>query len=515
MIKTIKNWIEILLTVFSMIIIRNLLEMLLKRPGSWSITTFNDWIGWWFHFPLFYLALWISGALGFSMLLRITFQKSARIAAVFLLLILIGPIVDLFFNMGSIPYLYVKDPHDAYVVLINLLNPFQNLFSFGIPYGPRVEMFLTILFLPFAIWKFSQESKIKRLFSIVSGILFVYLGIYFLCCWPALLKTIILHSELSLSFTDSIYAEVYLLVIIIVLIISFFRSSLELKSKIGFFLRPYRLGHYFLLVLAGFWLSFDMDSLFIKKESFYLFCFILDFLVGIAAFFLVFIATTIANDYTDQREDQINRINFFEENPENKTGSLLLCTLLFVLSLLLSFSVSSGIFSVVLLWSALSFVYSFPPLRLKRYLFLSNFILAAAASLAVLYGAMIAGNPSPIVTMRTSYFILIFLITFLGSFIKDIPDTRGDSVSKVITIPVLFDPGKFKGFYLIFIVACYFITFLLTVRISYGAYFLFVPTIISSFSILKKPYENRLLYISYFISIIIVSGCFKSSLGSF
>jgi|GEM_PF-5627289 len=498
-----KDWFNVFALTFSIIILRNCMEMFLKREGVWNFTQLNDWVGWWFHFPLFYFTLWISASIGLTFLINVSFLNSLKIISNGMLIILVGPIVDFFTATGSIPYLYVKKPEFLAIIFTQLLNPFKNLLQFGIPIGPRVEVFLALLFATNIIWKKVYSSINHKISKILQGLFFTYLGIFLLCTWPAFLNALLKNSELLIN--DMLYSKVYLLIIVSCSGIAILHSNNRNKIILFFFLRPKRFLHYLILTLAGILLSCSNWQISILHDTRILPNEIVGLVSGLVCLLLIFISSTILNDYTDQIEDIKNNRCFFTKYPELKNRTLNFGAILFIAAILLAFACNSNVLNIVLIWSALTVIYSIPPMRLKRFIIVSNFIIAFSAVLAVFFGFYITGSAISFNILSKEYIVLVFLISFLGSFIKDLPDVKGDKIADIITLPSLLSPLKYSLVYLLILIICYTIAILIVAYKSSWAYILIIPAIVSLYSIVKFPNKNNNLFISYYISLIIVT----------
>lgn len=501
-IKYIIYWGQTFSLISSYIILRNIIEILLKRSGGLEITSFDVWVNCWLHFPIFYLSIWVTISNGFYLITSVNVRKSYRICSIFMLIILIGPLFDAITGNATYPYLYLKNPDDIKFVFVNFFNPFTNLLSYGITNGPRVEITVAVLCSIFIMLKNIHTKVFQKLITIILSSFFLYITIYFFCAWPAIISLFLGVNTFS-DLTPFIYIRFFLIIISINIFVILTIQKKYFIKYIYPFLRVKRLLHYLLLCIIGiiFFLSFNNLSIFDK--SFY-FIWLLKILTGLFALVFIFIASTILNDFTDFKEDYINGKCIVNDNNEFRISIVFIGISLFFLSLIFGFSTGITEFFIILVWYVLTIIYSAPPLRLKRIPVVSNLVLAVAAVLSVLYGSLISGSVNQIREVPQDFLIIVFLFSFFGSFIKDLPDMRGDTSVKVITLPVVLNPAKYSFLYSLSIMIFY-IIIVLVIPSKIYALFLLLPMLFGIIGFIKKPYENKSLFIMYYVSILFIS----------
>ncbi len=493
------EWTQTIAVVAVSILIRNLLEMYLKNPGGWVLSSADDLVNWWVHFPLFYVTVWLGGALGLALLLETSFSRTARLAAYGVPIIIIGPLVDCLSVGGGIPYLYVKSPEAARAALLNLLNPASDLLTFGIPPGPRVEVGIAVVAALFVTWSVAHGSPSGRLLTSLAASAGLYLWIYILCCWPALLNA--LRSEQAFAgFAPTSYASVYAVTSAGILGIAHSMAGAQNIGVLIRFLRPKRLIHYLLLTLLGFVIQTKENPLVALSPTDSM-MHIVKALAGLAALVLVFISTTILNDFTDGVEDRHNNRSFVGDHPELHSQLFTLVWLSFGVALVLAFTVSLWAMSTVFIWFALNVAYSYPPVRLKRWAVTSHMTIAIASSLALYYGASLAAQSAGGVSLPPRFGQAVFLLSFLGAFMKDLPDETGDRLSGIGTLPAELSPVKHKMLYAVLMSACYIVPAVMFFDVTPYVWLLGVPLVISLYFIVKRPNENTGVLALYYTSL--------------
>jgi 4-hydroxybenzoate polyprenyltransferase len=147
------------------------------------------------------------------------------------------------------------------------------------------------------------------------------------------------------------------------------------------------------------------------------------------------------------------------------------------------------------------FVYSMPPLRLKRVPILSKLLIAFNSLLLVMAGSMFISNGFKVkLPLSIIYPLFLIGLTFVLNFI-DIKDYDGDKRAGILTLPVLLGLRTAKhitGFsFLLFYLSIYFIIpnlFIVPVLFLFG--------ILQWFIICREPYNEKHIFYLYFISLI-------------
>ena len=109
-------------------------------------------------------------------------------------------------------------------------------------------------------------------------------------------------------------------------------------------------------------------------------------------------------------------------------------------ALLFALNVKYSAFLFIALALAVSFVYSAPPLRLKRFPVLATLLLGCASLLACLAGfsSFVEERATAVFPLRLGWTIV--LAFGLGFSAKDLKDVEGDRAAGVLTLPVLLGP---------------------------------------------------------------------------
>jgi 4-hydroxybenzoate polyprenyltransferase len=97
----------------------------------------------------------------------------------------------------------------------------------------------------------------------------------------------------------------------------------------------------------------------------------------------------------------------------------------------------------ILVAMALSYIYSAPPLRLKRVPLLATFILALCSALVCLAGYILFSDDYSFIGFPPRILGAILVAFTLGLTVIDIKDLKGDRATGTLTLPILF--GEKKG----------------------------------------------------------------------
>jgi 4-hydroxybenzoate polyprenyltransferase len=110
-------------------------------------------------------------------------------------------------------------------------------------------------------------------------------------------------------------------------------------------------------------------------------------------------------------------------------------------------SVNFHFFFLTFFLLALSFIYSAPPLRLRRFFLLSHANLALIATFTYLLGTSLVYANKAITLLDHKLFMVVFILFFIASHLKDSKDTTGDQVENIRTLPILI--GKKESYLLL------------------------------------------------------------------
>jgi 4-hydroxybenzoate polyprenyltransferase len=150
----------------------------------------------------------------------------------------------------------------------------------------------------------------------------------------------------------------------------------------------------------------------------------------------------VNNQYFDLEIDRINKP--FRPLPSgtiSKKTAIIFGFILYSCALILSWLINLQLFFIVLITAIITFFYSAPPLRIKKYPFISNISIALPRGMLLI----VAGwSVNKSIFNAEPWFIgLIFALYLMGAATtKDFSDIKGDSQFGIKTLPVLYGPEK-------------------------------------------------------------------------
>ncbi len=451
------------LTFFGITIIRGIIESF-SSPGIFG--RFLDWTAIFVHIPLWFAAVFVWIIIFIHLLTQETIVKIARVQLAVFPIIFFPIIADYLMTSGAGQPLSYLFPPDANKWLRQAVGFFANP---SISAGIRMEIAAVLAMVIFYV---SAKSK-SALKGLTVGLI-IYFLILFFGSLPGVIfilnKAAVADADIQpLTFYEKAMANdspnvgrgyfstqfslekmnaVFDLMMSSVVFI-FLSAGLALLfyfwKKEAFFaflknLRPERLSHYWLMALMGIGISFITFGQLPPLTIFNIIALIVLFLT--IAFWWAFAVGH--NDIVDLRSDLIS-------NPHRPLPAV-------KITLLETKSVNAVLF-LLSLWGALilgyyallfvvgahiiAFLYSSPPLQIKKLPFF-NPLSIAVASLLFMMAGFFAVSPSLALNNFPKEFIFATLACLtLGVNFKDIKDINGDRAVGVKTIPVIF--GEKRG----------------------------------------------------------------------
>jgi 4-hydroxybenzoate polyprenyltransferase len=179
--------------------------------------------------------------------------------------------------------------------------------------------------------------------------------------------------------------------------------------------------------------------------------------------------------------------------------------ILLIWSLIGAFILGYWTLFLVACFTAAYYVYSVPPLRLKRAPILATLLISFACLAAVMAGFFFA-NPIKIISDFPRQLLLIIVIGFtLAANIKDIKDIAGDRADGIMTIPTVFGEkvgvrivGVLLGFSFLVAPAAFRSTELLLPAI--------IAAVLGYWAVVARPYREWKIFAVYFLYVAVVVG---------
>ncbi len=523
-----------LITFFSIVFVRNFLENFSgPRSDQRLIDFFTNFI----HYPLAYLALFLSIVLVLHLITRVEIVKVLKFGLIGLAVIWLAPILDLIVTWGrgwTIAYQFTGW-QNFFFNLFTLGGEFRNP---GATLGVRIEVILIIVGL--ALYTYLKTASLKKAFlALVS----VYLIIFFYFNLPLLLvtaekllsgglgslsqlslvsfynqeiissgtflnRTLGLDTTLTLFpwtanrgfetiFNLEISASYIIIIIALALALLKFYQPKRFSAIIKN-IRVLRLGHYLFMTGLGIYLGYLFRGRWLFHSA-YDYSILLVLFIS-AAFFWV--TAVFYNDLIDEKIDQIS--NPRRPLPQRivtptEMQTLVLAPLVIALVSALIVGYYALVFGLTAL--ALSYLYSAEPLRLKRWPIVNTFLIALASLSLVLSGFFLAGGTEKLNDFPVKVAIVVLGSLTLAFSTKDLKDRVGDEKAGMLTLPVLF--GEAEGKKIVGLLSL--LAFLLVPVVFRNLGILISSIIFGSivyYLINRKHYREKYIFLAYFLYVL-------------
>lgn len=264
--------------------------------------------------------------------------------------------------------------------------------------------------------------------------------------------------------------------------------------------RPERLFHFLLLFMLG--ISFTQTQKFANWID------IQNYILAFMGFIFASMFSICQNDIHDEKIDNISNPDRPLIAKELSREDLDLASKIFLFFTFLSaYAAGSYALFFVSLFLFVYFIYSNPPLRLKRFVILNSFLVSLACTSVILTGFFLANLNKNILSFPPSL-VLGFIVFFTAvTNVRDIKDIDGDRADGIKTLPVLLGAKKSKR--LIAGVICFF--FLLAPWYFHISILIFpsiIAAILSWYFITQENYVEIKGFIVYMLYLILIIGVF-------
>ena len=495
-------FIYFVLTFIFVMVLRNFLEIFSDNLSfiSWEMFA---------HYNLFYIVLAMILIFLFSILTKTDILKIARVILPAFIILTLVPIIDLLLSLGKGYHLTYMLPgvHDD--LLLRFFTFFGDLpKSGGITPGMRIEIFLALI----GAFFYFRFKKIK----IIRGLIFTFFVYSFIFCYLSapffiikIFEPLNLKIDFSNPFSDFysfnhllINFYLFLMFFLLILLLFLFNKKyfIIILKDIRFFRLIFYESMFFLGLLIGFKnLSFSFNYI----NIFYLF--FIPISIAFAWIFSVFI-----NNIEDCEIDKISN----KERPlikslipldDYKRFGWLFFGLAFIYALAINFQT----FFIILLFIGCYFLYSAPPLRLKRIPVFSKMLISINSLILVLLGFITAITITRLVLEFPISIMVFFLIPFaLALNFIDIKDYEGDKKAGIKTLPVILGLKNSKILIGSFFIPAYLSIYFL-IKEFYKLkelpfifiFYLLLFGLVQFYLINKKKYEEKHVFLVSFFSL--------------
>jgi 4-hydroxybenzoate polyprenyltransferase len=483
-------FIYFVLTFFFAVTLRNFLEKLSGRCPyalAWHI----------YHCYLFYICIALSLIILFYAATREKIENISRVVLPSFLVLILPPLIDLIASTGrgySMTYLFPGPGENIWWKFLTFFGNFNG--RWGVTPGIRIETAL-IIAASFIYFSIKGLSLARRLFFSF----LTYCVIFAYGAMPFIIGLFIKIFKLEPDWQSFPLTDFYLLLILILAAAVFYWYNPEYFRKIAGDIRFPRLLHYELMFILGTVLAgiFSSQPVTLTQNNFFPWIFIMFSIVFAWLFSLT------ANNLADLDTDRIvNKARPLAREAIPLADYKILSWIFFLLAITYSFMAGPIILFFILFFIGNYFLYSMPPLRLKRVTFFSKFFISLNSMAMIMLGYFfLVGHFKILAAMRSpARLIVLFWVLFTApvNFI-DLKDYAGDKQAGIKTLPVIFGLAGSKK-----IIGVFFLIAYLSVYFMFRNVYLLAPLaglgILQFFLINRKNYDERPVFIVYLFSIV-------------
>jgi geranylgeranylglycerol-phosphate geranylgeranyltransferase len=164
----------------------------------------------------------------------------------------------------------------------------------------------------------------------------------------------------------------------------------------------------------------------------------INLVLSLLSTFAIVLCVYIYNDISDMEVDRINKLDRpLTKGVLSRPQAIRLVTLLGISGLALAFAIDLGFFLFALAYTLLFFIYSFPPIRLKRLFFINKLTVSTGVALTYFMGGTLAGSiPVPVFLLAAYGFVAGITM----SMTIDIRDIEGDKAGGIKNPAIVWSP---------------------------------------------------------------------------
>ena len=427
-------------TLTSIIIVRTVIEKLLSQrhvllfdPTDFYRSLVGD-----LHMYFSWVVIFLSMSIPVALFMRIRYRDALKLTLVGFCITIFVPFIDYAATWGKgdeIHYFYNFDT--LFYNYVQVFNPFAA--AKGLTLGVRLEIVTLFAGSFLFAWQGLRRSFVRSLLLALTLYTIVYVYAYLIPIHE--LFGITSFSEWVRQTTTEIgpsqaiffsYLGPFILCLILIALV--LRRRLEgMERVVSMLVYPSRLLFYLWILVFGFLYAAQqtgtLPRIFNQPDLYKLLC-----AACSIAFFFVY--AKVVNDIHDLSIDRVsNKDRLLVKGtmtPEEANG---LATILLVISGVLAVPVEQDFFYLWCFVCGLSYVYSAPPFRLRRFWPVAHVILAMIGSGIFMAGACIV-HPDDFnwLLSRMDILACMFLAFFILCQIKDLKDIEGDRAANLFNL---------------------------------------------------------------------------------
>jgi 4-hydroxybenzoate polyprenyltransferase len=375
------------------------------------------------HYTLSYVALALTLILFLHAVAGDPIMRAARIVLPGFILLNTVPLIDRLLGVQDVHHIAYFLSDSSADLLVSFLTFFGPLQAWGVTPGMRVE--IAVVMCVIGLYIFHRTRLIQRA---VTGAFLFYVLIFSYVATPFWIKGVMGFCSFSKELDSWLLVHWYVVLVTILSTIVLYLLRRDVFKAIVEDMRVSRLVHYLLFILLGF-LFYRRAGIFpvsMDREFFFRAFFLI---MGVSAAWLF---SVITNNEADRDIDRIS-------NPDRPSVSGAVSAELyrrigwgsFCCAGFFAFMAGIKEFEIVLVFMATYFLYSMPPLRLKRVPVLSKFVIGINSLLMFMLGYGFVVN-----RITVSPGIVVFFLIFLAAAANfiDLKDHDGDAKAGIRTL---------------------------------------------------------------------------------
>ncbi|MDE2232218.1 MAG: UbiA family prenyltransferase, partial [Candidatus Omnitrophica bacterium] len=411
------------MTFISVITLRSFLEFtLIEQDANWR----GPWLNAVFtHYTFFYIAIALSIIVLFYLITGQKITDVARAVMVSFSILNIVPIIDRAFGFNNLyrPGYFIPGQYSG-SLLTKYFTFFGPLAHFGVTPGMRTEILLMMIASGIYTW-----TVTGRLWRGILGGLGFYSVVFIFLILPALINQFYKLDLGSPRATTGIFIDLYLAASLGLGSFIFYTAEPAIFKALIKDIRLERLLYYVLLVFLGMLCCIKSYPYLTQG---------LDIFGGLfslsASLVLAFLFSIITNNLADKKIDRISnpdRPTIAATIPEPVYRSIAWWCL--AGAVLLAAKVSPRALIIISTFIGAYFIYSMPPLRLKRIPILSKGLIGFNSLLMFMQGYVFINGTT---TIPENIIIFFLVFTSLSANFIDLKDIQGDRAAGIRTLPV-------------------------------------------------------------------------------
>ena len=419
-------------------------------------------------------------------------EKIAKLILPGFIVLLTVSLFDIILSLGSgfnQMYMLPGIHEDIVQRWITFSIPYQ---SYGVTPGMKIEGFIVIT----AFFEYVYQKK-KAIIRGIAYSFLVYTSVFYWGCIPFAIKYLVEFFNIEYDLTSNLIFNFVLLLLLILGPITYYLYNKQFLIRIIKDMDPLRIAHYIFLFFIGIAIGlYTITNEFIlTSENLF------QWIFAPAAILFAGIFALVINGLADKKIDEISNPNrSLIDGTISISHFKQIGIISFILACLYSAAVDYVTFFIILLVMGNYFIYSAPPLRLKRIPIFSKFFISLNSLILLILGYYyIVGDTN--VHYRV---VLAFIVgfTILINFI-DLKDYKGDLHEGIKTIPTLIGLKKSKllfGFFFLF----GYIVFAISFENIYLICIMVILGIIQFFLTNRPIYKEKYVFGVYVLTLIIV-----------